>query len=533
MPLKIHWRILVAATLVLVIAAFVAPRLFPAPDLNENRTLAAMPAWPARLSGLETYRKDLDAYVADHFPARAQLISLLNYVRIPLGVTGSKRVIVGRDGWLFYNDDTLMGGARGDPRLGPSEVQAWLSNFAARTEALRARNIPYVLVIAPNKETIYPEFGPVWYDGPAPDRTSMRLTQLAAASGAGEVVHLYTPLMAAKAAGATTYSRHDTHWTGEGAYAGYVALMARLKAMGVTQEGSRPRAAFQVITEGKPDRDLAHMLGVGGLVTLDYPRLGVPAGDPPIRIDYLSDLKNWTGPRVVETGQVGKPTALLTVDSFSNALLPFLYSHFSRLIIAHNQDGYWRTDLIDRFKPDVVILEIIESGTQHTMSPAPVASPEAVARIDAAIRKADPSAPPPIDETGLEKLASDSNALKPFLAATPVKACNPEESVIATGAAGRRLKAGGWISDLGPTAPRGEGALRLSGPGGEYLARIRVDVARPDVAAHFSAPSAGRSGYGVELPADAVAPGVYQLSVYLKVGARWMVCSGTPSVTAP
>ena len=40
------------------------------------------------------------------------------------------------------------------------------------------------------------------------------------------------------------FSRHDTHWSGYGAYAGYVGLMTRLKAMGVTQEDPRPLASF-------------------------------------------------------------------------------------------------------------------------------------------------------------------------------------------------------------------------------------------------------------------------------------------------
>ena len=85
---------------------------------------------------------------------------------------------------------------------------------------------------------------------------------------------------------------------------------------------------------------------------------------------------------MIDTGEVGKPVLLMTRDSFSNEIQSLLYPHFSRLILAHNQDGFWRQDLIDRFKPDIVILEVIEPGLRVGMGDGPAPSPEATARID-------------------------------------------------------------------------------------------------------------------------------------------------------
>jgi hypothetical protein len=100
---------------------------------------------------------------------------------------------------------------------------------------------------------------------------------------------------------------------------------------------------------------------------------------------YLTPNQTWTGTRVIDTGQTGKPVVLMTRDSFSNALLPFLYSHFSRLILAHNQDGIWRQDLIDRFKPNLVILEVVESGLAISLirpaHPASAAARDRIARM--------------------------------------------------------------------------------------------------------------------------------------------------------
>ncbi|MES2723234.1 MAG: hypothetical protein V4656_08785, partial [Pseudomonadota bacterium] len=226
-----------------------------------------------------------------------------------------------------------------------------------------------LVISPPMKESIYPEYGPDWYDGPDPHRPNLRLAAIANLTGVGEVIHFQAPVSRATRAGLRTYGPYDTHWSGAGAYAAYVPLMRRLQLMGV---GEAPRVItdFQAV-DGNPLRDLAQMLGVGHFLDLKDGLLADPLEEQRHRVTYLTEKKDWTGLHVIDTGRQGKPTLLITVDSFSNALMPFLYSHFSRIIVAHNQDGTWREDLIDRFKPDVVILEVLESGLRFSLNPAP------------------------------------------------------------------------------------------------------------------------------------------------------------------
>ena len=70
----------------------------------------------------------------------------------------------------------------------------------------------------------------------------------------------------------------------------------------------------------------------------------------------------------METGNPDGPTLLMTGDSFSNAILPFILPHFSRIIFAHHQDGFFRDDLLAQFNPDVVVIEVFEPGMRHAMS---------------------------------------------------------------------------------------------------------------------------------------------------------------------
>lgn len=406
MQLGAHWKRLIAGTVLLLGAALVVPQFVRAPDLVENRKLADAPARPQDVEGLAAFRKGADAYVADHFPGRAHLIGLLNFLRYKLGDSGSPRVVVGRDGWLFYDNGDHMAAADGTWRLKPQEVRTWLRILAGRTEAMRAQGATYLVLVPPDKEDVYPQYMPSWFHLD-PDRNAVRLSRLATAAQAGEVLYLGPYMTRPARWGLKLYEPYETHWTGLGAYEGYAALMQRLQAMGAVHEGPRPLEAFTEIAQGPSSpRNLALMLGIASFVSNDYPQFDDPAAEHQLTTSWLSDQHDWTKPRVVDTGEVGKPVLLMTMDSFSNALLPFLYGHFSRIVLAHHQDGPWRQDLIDRFKPNVVIGEVLESGLPFEMGSGPDASPAALARIEAAVAlPAKPQAPAPAAPAGLAPFA--------------------------------------------------------------------------------------------------------------------------------
>lgn len=381
--LRAHWRRLTAACVAVLAAGFLLPKVVPSPELHENRKLAAAPPAPHTLAQLRAWPKAMDAYVADNFPSRGQLIGGLNYLRYRLGVSGSARVIVGRDGWLFFDDGDHFAQARNDPAYADASARDWLLGLAGRTEWLKARGATYLVLLGSDKEIIEPQHGPRWYHGPDLNRPAALLARLNQSAQAGAIVYPADTLRQQARWGLEVYSPYETHWTGLGAYAAYVDLMLRLQAAGIT-DGPKPLSAFHEI-EFDPYKpaNLAQMLGVAGLVDADYPQFDDPAVTP--KTTWLTAQQIWTAPQVIDTGLAGKPVLLLVRDSFTFALLPFLEGHFSRIVLTHNHDGFWRPDMVERFHPDVVINEVIESGTPFIMSASPPASDAARARIDAAL----------------------------------------------------------------------------------------------------------------------------------------------------
>lgn len=378
-----HWRRLTAACLAVLAAGFLLPKVAPTPEVHENRKLAAAPARPRTWAELRAWPRAVDAFVDDGFPARKQLIAGLNYLRYRLGVSGTERVILGRDGWLFYDNGGHFAQARNDPTYGDGEARDWLEGLAGRTEWLKARGARYLVLVGSDKEIIEPEQGPDWYQGPDPNRAAALLSRVNSAAAAGDIVYPGPALQQQARWGMKVYSVDETHWTGLGAYTAYASAMQRLAAAGVT-DGPRPLGAFTEVEDDplKP-QNLSKMLGISGFVDADYPQFLDPGVN--LKTTWLTPSHVWTAPQVIDTGRAGKPVLLLVRDSFSLALLPFLESHFSRIVLAHLQDGAWRPDLVERFHPDVVINEVIESGAPFIMAGSPAPSDAARRRIDAAL----------------------------------------------------------------------------------------------------------------------------------------------------
>ena len=339
----------------------------PAPELAENRTLATWPESVRFVSDFADWRNSVDAWVTDNFPARRHLIGALNYMRWRLGYSGTARVVVGSDGWLFYDDTSHLAQVR-PSTLAKIDLDAWARELQARTEFLSARGTPYVVLAAPVKESLFRERVPRFLlkEGATDSQDIAANVHLA---GLSNYLDVHPALAAAKQDKVPIYSPYDTHWTGEGAYVAYSEIVKAFKQRGLSIE-EKMRNSFRLLRpdEATIPQDLAYMLGIASFVKQEDPQLvSIDSAKP--KITWLGTGRDWTADRVIDTGVSG-PVLLMTGDSFSTACLPLLERSFSRIIFSHHQNGFFRRDLIDRYKPNAVLLEVIESGIRHAMPSA-------------------------------------------------------------------------------------------------------------------------------------------------------------------
>ena len=358
---------LFGALQVVCFAAFLtAPLLLPLLGLSggrlavENRSLAAMPAFSAVWREPARYGAALAAHVRDAAPFRDYLIRADNRWRLALfGESPVAGAIVGRDGWLFYNLEGALEDYLNVMPLTEKDLAEMTRVQTQRRDWLAARGIDYLIVVAPNKERVYPEFMPPQL---RPRPTASRLDQiLPRLRQAGlAVLDLHEPLTAAKASH-RTYMKTDTHWNRFGGLVGASAIV----------EALRPRhpnlaaldvGAYAVVEEDRPGGDLAEMLLLPDVwrerdivAQKRGPWLAREAapGAYPDPADHADRAR-----AAMETDRPDWPRAVFFHDSFARGMQPYAAEAFSRSVFLWTHA--FAPEIIEAERPDVVVFEVVE-----------------------------------------------------------------------------------------------------------------------------------------------------------------------------
>jgi alginate O-acetyltransferase complex protein AlgJ len=175
-------------------------------------------------------------------------------------VSPSSAVIKGRDGWLFYGDDSGADDYVNRQPLSPVEVSAWRDAVTHAREWLERRHIAYVFTIAPDKHLIYPEFMPASIQRVG---AMSRMDQVYAALSDTSVVTVDSrrALLEAKARERIYYVT-DTHWNERGALVAYQAIIEAVRRQAPSVPPAWTRSDFDATHEEIAGKDLAGMLGM-------------------------------------------------------------------------------------------------------------------------------------------------------------------------------------------------------------------------------------------------------------------------------
>jgi hypothetical protein len=330
------------------------------PGLQEKRQLAPWPEIRLSRHALEAFPRQFDAYVGDHFGLREELIHWDKVVRFQLLRTSpSPLVMVGRQGWLYFNGENTIEDYRGLCPLTPEELQHWSRALEERQDWLAARGIRYVFFLAPNKQTIYPEYLPARLKRVRADCRGDQLIDYLRRHSRVNVVDLREPLRTAKE-GERLYHRTDTHWNDCGAFVAYQQVVTALSHW-FPAVRPLPRRDF-IATEAVGDGDLAVLADLADRLQEEQLLLSplarrratlVDAGIPP-----YPGRPQFTQPFATACDDDKLPRAVMFRDSFGINLQPFLSEHFRRILYHWNY--VFEPGIVEREKPDVVIEEWVE-----------------------------------------------------------------------------------------------------------------------------------------------------------------------------
>ena len=349
----------------------------PVSENIENRRAAAFPEmqfrehgpilWPRKQSLVE-FPEKFEAYYNDHLGFRREMVRCYNLARLygvapemlaspGMGEKQGSPVLVGRDGWLYFNRQGSLETFRCAKLFSQADLDQWETVLRQRRDWLAAKGIHYVVIVAPEKPTIYPEFLPrSLHRVGKVSRLDQLLEHVQKRASGINVVDVRGPLLEAKDT-YPTYFRTDTHWNSFGAYIAYQHLMQAISAGVPGVAPAWPLADFDIELQQIPGMDLARMLDslmppgdVNVAFTPRRPRETVRKTRPPV-----------AGSRACArtTNAAAPPVhAFVLHDSFYIGMMPFFEEHWRQV------DYYWMYDFphqaIDRERPQVVVQELVE-----------------------------------------------------------------------------------------------------------------------------------------------------------------------------
>lgn len=307
---------------------------------------------------LFSFPRKLERYVSNEFPVRLEATRLNNWVRMDtLNQKVFSQVLVGKEGWLFYTSERNIADFQRTNLLNAQEIDQIQKTFNRWGEFSKEQGIPFVVLIAPNKETIYPEFLP---DFVQPLESPSRLDQILGSIEIPDNIQVVDPrskLWQAKQAG-LVYFKTDTHWNITGECVAYSMLVTTIKN---NLPNINPLKCEDVQrTTEIFSGDLSKLLTMRGLINEEN-TFGRILFQRAKFTNVVTD--RWI---VSEISDSTLPRIMAFRDSFLTDMMPLISENFSRV------DYFWTYQIdyerIIREQPDLVIFEFVERNAQLALS---------------------------------------------------------------------------------------------------------------------------------------------------------------------
>ncbi len=297
--------------------------------------------------------------LSENFRWRTELVQLYTTLRWKAGDRLFNKSIIARDGWILYTGDSGIPDYQHTDRMSGKDLRQLQRRLDRLDTYLRQEGRTLLVVIPPNKNTIYGQYMP--QEIPVLNGSS-RLDQFEAfmrANGKVRILDLRAALVDASRS-ETVYYKTDTHWTDAGAYIAYVEIM---RALSADYPGLQPHPLSDF------DPSFSER-------TMDLPRaIGMPQiteGSweltPKFPVQSRGTFVQVGSDRVVQftaNPDPALPTLLIFHDSFyAHGLAKFMNPHFSHIAAVRfflgDQPRIWSADWVRTQPSDIVIIELSE-----------------------------------------------------------------------------------------------------------------------------------------------------------------------------
>ncbi len=333
----------------------------PVQNLFEKRLPAPLPQRPHNSSDILSYSKKFEEFFNDNYGFRKSFIFANGKIMDNIfNESPSSRALIGKDDWLYFDNQNSFLDAQGLAKIDEKEIYLAVKSFIKNWHNLRARNIDYLVVIAADKTTIYPEFLPDFIKvSSEKHRIDKFIDALKKASPGFPILDLRASLNEAKKR-EIIYQKTDTHWNKRGAYVGYAEIMKKLNLQYLS------RASFVDIEGVMNDGDISYIMGIEA-ENIDYSLKENFV--PNFREINPTELDQKTFHRPIFYANYNRNLPILFVykDSFFDNMMGFFSNHFSQNYFINEFPCDLNMDIIKKHRANVVIHEFWEGRIEEVV----------------------------------------------------------------------------------------------------------------------------------------------------------------------
>jgi len=304
---------------------------------------------------LRTLALDPNA-IESSFYTRGRLITMVADLRYSLGDRIFPSAIVGNNGWLVFTAEGDIEDYQRVNLFTEEELAQFQKNLDALSAEYAERGITLLVIVPPNKNSIYPERVPSRIPVLGSETKLNQVVTYLQTHGQMQVVDLRPALIAAKSEHQVYYAT-DTHWNDYGVYIAYSVLMTELNKV-YPNLTAHPIPDFKIVERRPEQLDLSNNMGITLL--------------PESKIQFVHQFDLHTNYKSINLGQrklmfsynpdVSLPNLVMYYDSFFFSVIPMLGEHFHKGYYIQNYTGggLWNLSWVDEQDPDVVIIEFSE-----------------------------------------------------------------------------------------------------------------------------------------------------------------------------
>lgn len=350
---KKFYMIYIILILVILVVPFAGMSFWATDRTTENRELSELPSFTKDGKPNIEYMENMGTYFEDHLAFRLQMLTANACIWGKLAKSSTTdQVVIGKDNWLYFGG--TIDNYTGKNLLTDRELYDIVHNLALMKGYAEQTGSRFLLMIAPNKNTLYNDNMPYYYRRadtsnlerllPLLEEKSIEYIDLAQVFNEEEDV---------------LYFHRDTHWNNEGAALVYNAVMDEL--------GKEHETYLNVPVQKRKDH-------IGDIDEILYP-LAAEAEeeiyyDKEWQYEYVNEVSDNMDPWIETSNPKKQGSLLMYRDSFGESLLPFFAdeyrnTYFSRLV-PYNMEN------LTQYNPDTVIVEKVERQLASFATEVPI-----------------------------------------------------------------------------------------------------------------------------------------------------------------